>query len=37
LFTFGLSWLAFCYCFNLINEHDETIYDTVILMMLMIL
>ena len=33
----GLLWLALCYCLNLINEHDVTIYDTVILMMLMIL
>ena len=33
----GLLWLALCYCFNIINEHDVTIYDTVILMMLMIL
>jgi hypothetical protein len=21
--SFGLLWLASCYCFNLINEHDE--------------
>jgi hypothetical protein len=28
---FGLLWLAFCYCLNLINEHDVTIYDTILL------
>jgi hypothetical protein len=28
---FGLSWLAFCYCLNLINEHDVIIYDTMML------
>jgi hypothetical protein len=28
---FGLLWLAFCYCLNLINEHDVTSYDTILL------
>jgi hypothetical protein len=28
---FGLFWLALCYCFNLINEHDANIYDTMML------
>jgi hypothetical protein len=28
---FGLLWLAFCNCLNLINEHDVTIYDTILL------
>jgi hypothetical protein len=28
---FGLSWLALCYCFTLINEHDVNIYDTMML------
>jgi hypothetical protein len=28
---FGLSCLALCYCFNLINEHDVNIYDTMML------
>jgi hypothetical protein len=28
---FGLLWLALCYCFNLINEHDVTIDDTMML------
>jgi hypothetical protein len=27
----GYSWLALCYCFNLINEHDVIIYDTMML------
>ena len=25
---FGLLWLASCYCFTLINEHDVITYDT---------
>jgi hypothetical protein len=25
---FGLLWLASCYCFTLINEHDVNTYDT---------
>jgi hypothetical protein len=28
---FGLLWLAPCYCFTLINEHDENISDTMML------
>jgi hypothetical protein len=28
---FGLLWLASCYCSTLINEHDEKIYDTIML------
>jgi hypothetical protein len=28
---FGLSWLASCYCLNLINEHDMIIYYTMML------
>jgi hypothetical protein len=28
---FGLSWLASCFCFTLINEHDVNIYDTILL------
>jgi hypothetical protein len=28
---FGLFWLALCYCFNLINEHDVSIYDMMML------
>jgi hypothetical protein len=28
---FGLLWLALCYCVTLINEHDENIYDTMML------
>jgi hypothetical protein len=28
---FGILWLAFCYCFTLINEHDKNIYDTMML------
>jgi hypothetical protein len=30
-FTFGLLWLALCYCFTLINEHDVNLYDTMML------
>jgi hypothetical protein len=25
VYLFGLSWLACCYCLNLINEHDVNI------------
>jgi hypothetical protein len=28
---FGLLWLASCYYFTLINEHDVNIYDTMML------
>jgi hypothetical protein len=28
---FGLLWLASCYCFTLINEHDVISYDTMML------
>jgi hypothetical protein len=28
---FGLLWLASCYCFTLINEHDVIIHDTMML------
>ena len=28
---FGLLWLASCYCFTLINEHDVNIYDMMML------
>jgi hypothetical protein len=28
---FGLLWLASCYCFTLIDEHDVNIYDTMML------
>jgi hypothetical protein len=28
---FGLLWLASCYCFTLINEHDVNTYHTMIL------
>jgi hypothetical protein len=28
---FGLIMVGFCYCFNLINEHDVIIYDTMML------
>jgi hypothetical protein len=31
VYLFGLLWLALCYCFNLINEHDVNIYDTMML------
>jgi hypothetical protein len=31
VYLFGLSWLALCYCLNLINEHDVAIYDTILL------
>jgi hypothetical protein len=32
LFTFfGLIMVSLCYCFNLINEHDVNIYDTMML------
>jgi hypothetical protein len=32
LFTFlGLSWLACCYCLNLIKVHDVNIYDAILL------
>jgi hypothetical protein len=31
VYLFGLSWLALCYCFTLINEHDVNIYDTMML------
>jgi hypothetical protein len=31
VYLLGLSWLALCYCFNLINEHDVIIYDTMML------
>jgi hypothetical protein len=27
---FGLLWLALCYCFTLINEHDVNTYDTML-------
>jgi hypothetical protein len=27
---FGLLWLASCYCFTLINEHDVNTYDTML-------
>ena len=27
---FGLSWLALCWCFTLINEHDVNTYDTML-------
>ena len=31
--SFGnwLLWLVSCYCFTLINEHDENIYDTLMI------
>jgi hypothetical protein len=31
--SFGnwLLWLVSCYCFTLINEHDENIYDTMMI------
>jgi hypothetical protein len=29
--AFGLSWLALCYCSNLINEHGVNIYDMMML------
>jgi hypothetical protein len=28
--SFGLLWLASCYCFTLINEHDVNTYDTML-------
>jgi hypothetical protein len=28
---FGLLWLASCYCFTLINEHDVNIHETMVL------
>jgi hypothetical protein len=31
VYLFVLSWLALCYCLNLINEHDVNIYDTILL------
>jgi hypothetical protein len=31
LLPFGLLWLASCYCFILINEHDVNNYDTMML------
>jgi hypothetical protein len=31
VYLFGLLWLALCYCFTLINEHDVNIYDTMML------
>jgi hypothetical protein len=31
VYLFGLLWLALCYCFNLINEYDVNIYDTMML------
>jgi hypothetical protein len=30
LLPFGLLWLASCYCFTLINEHDANTYDTML-------
>jgi hypothetical protein len=27
---FGLLWLALCYCFTLINEHDANTYNTML-------
>jgi hypothetical protein len=30
-YPFGLLWLASCYCFTLINEHDVITYDTMML------
>jgi apolipoprotein N-acyltransferase len=39
LFGLGYFGLALCWCFTLINEHDEIIYDTLfsLLIMMMIL
>jgi hypothetical protein len=31
VYLFGLPWLASCFCFTLINEHDVNIYDTILL------
>jgi hypothetical protein len=31
VYLFGLIMVSLCYCFNLINEHDVIIYDTVML------
>jgi hypothetical protein len=31
VYLLGLSWLACCYCVNLINEHDVNICDTILL------
>jgi hypothetical protein len=31
VYLLGLSWLACCYCLNLINEHNVNIYDTILL------
>jgi hypothetical protein len=31
LFTFRVIMVSLCYCFNLINEHDVIIYDTMML------
>ena len=31
VYLLGLSWLALCYCFTLINEYDVIIYDTMML------
>jgi hypothetical protein len=31
VYLVGLPWLACCYCFNLINEHDVNIHDTILL------
>jgi hypothetical protein len=30
-YLFGLIMVSLCYCFNLINEHDVIIYDTMML------
>ena len=31
VYLFGLIMVSLCYCFNLINEHDVSIYDTMML------
>jgi hypothetical protein len=31
VYLFGLIMVSICYCFNLINEHDVIIYDTMML------
>jgi hypothetical protein len=31
VYLFGLIMVSLCYCFNLINEHDVIIYDTMTL------
>jgi hypothetical protein len=31
LFTFWVIMVSLCYCFNLINEHDVNIYETMML------